>query len=159
MFAHRRVDPGAQALAEVAASKPGDTILDLGCGCGSIGISLAVNQPTAEVVFVDSHARATAITAENCKANGLTRFTVVLSDEAVPDEDRFTLFVGNPPYYSHDKISDFFIRTAFRALKPGGRAYIVAKNAVRNTELMKSLFGNAEVIHRRGYQITKSVKS
>lgn len=159
VFAHRRVDEGAQALAETAATQPGDIILDMGCGCGSIGISLAVNQPTAEVVFVDAHSRATAVTEENCRANGLTRFKVILSDEGVADENRFSLFVGNPPYYSHDKISDFFIRTAFRALKPGGRAYIVAKNAVRNTEMMTSLFGNAEILHRRGYQITRSVKA
>jgi 16S rRNA (guanine1207-N2)-methyltransferase len=158
VFAHRRVDEGAQELAETAATLPGDIILDLGCGCGSVGISLAVNQPSAEVVFIDSHSRATAITEENCKANGLTRFRVILSDEGLSDENRFTLFVGNPPYYSHDKISDFFIRTAFQTLKPGGRAYIVAKNATRNAELMQSLFGNAEILHRRGYQITKSIK-
>lgn len=159
VFAHRRVDQGAQALAETATTRPGDIILDLGCGCGSIGISLAVNQPTAEVVFVDSHSRATSVTEENCRANGLAKFSVVLGDEGVPDENRFTLFVGNPPYYSHDKISDFFIRTAYRSLKPGGRAYIVAKNATHNADLMKTLFGNAEILHRRGYQITLSVKS
>lgn len=159
VFAHRRVDEGAQALAETAATQPGDIILDMGCGCGSIGISLAVNQPTAEVVFIDAHSRATDVTTENCKANGLTRFKVILSDEGLAEENHFSLFVGNPPYYSHDKISDFFIRTAFRTLRTGGRAYIVAKNAARNTELMKSLFGNAEIMHRRGYQITRSVKA
>lgn len=62
VFAHRRVDPGAQALAEMVETEPNDTILDMGCGCGSIGISLAKNQPTANVCFVDSYSRATAIT-------------------------------------------------------------------------------------------------
>lgn len=159
VFAHRRVDEGAQALAETAVTRPDDLILDMGCGCGSIGISLAVNQPTAEVVFLDSHSRATAVTEENCLANGLARFKVILSDEGLADENRFSLFVGNPPYYSHDKISDFFIRTAHKVLKPGGRAYIVARNATRNAELMKQLFGNAEILHRRGYQIAHSRKT
>lgn len=158
VFAHRRVDPGAQALAEMAETQPNDAILDMGCGCGSIGISLAKNQPTVSVCFVDSHSRATAITQQNCFDNGITNFSVVLSDQGVPPLPRFTLFVGNPPYYSHDRITDFFIRTAFETLLPAGRAYIVAKNASHHMEYMKELFGNAEVLHRRGYQIVKSVK-
>ena len=159
VFAHRRVDEGAQALAEVAVTKPGDTILDMGCGCGSIGLSLAVNQPTAEVVFLDSHARATSVTEANCLANHLARYQVRLDDQGVTDESRFSLFVGNPPYYSNDRISDLFIRTAHHCLQPGGRAYLVAKKAEHNTTLMKELFGNADMIRRRGYEISKSVKS
>lgn len=159
VFAHRRVDPGAQALAEVAVSQPNDVILDMGCGCGSIGISLAKNQPTASVCFVDSHSRATTITQQNCFTNGLQNYSVILSDQGIPPPPRFTLFVGNPPYYSHDRITDFFIRTAFETLLSGGRAYIVAKNADHHLDYMKELFGNVEMIHRRGYQIVKSVKS
>ncbi len=98
VFAHRRVDEGAQALAEVVGSLPGDSILDMGCGCGSIGLSLVKNQLTAEICFVDSNVRATHITEQNCRINGLTRYSVLLSDQGIPDENRFTLFVGNPPY-------------------------------------------------------------
>ncbi len=159
VFAHRRVDPGAQALAEIAETLPNDVILDMGCGCGSIGISLAKNQPTASVCFVDSHSRATTITQQNCFDNGITHFSVELSDQGIPPPPRFTLFVGNPPYYSHDRITDFFIRTAFESLLPTGRAYIVAKNAAHPLNYMQELFGNAEMLHRRGYQIVKSVKS
>jgi len=159
VFAHRRVDPGAQALAEVAVTQPNDMILDMGCGCGSIGISLAKNQPTVSVCFVDAHSRATAITQQNAFNNGITNYSVVLSDQGIPPPPRFTLFVGNPPYYSHDRITDFFIRTAFETLLPAGRAYIVAKNASHHLDYMKELFGNVEMIHRRGYQIVKSVKS
>jgi 16S rRNA (guanine1207-N2)-methyltransferase len=159
VFAHRRVDPGAQALAEVAQSQPEDAILDMGCGCGSVGISLAKNQPTASVCFVDSHSRATAIAEENCRANGITRCSFILSDQGLPPEPRFTLFVGNPPYFSNDRIADLFIRTAYGTLVRGGRAYLVAKNAAHYVEYMKHLFGEAEVLHRRGYEIARSVKA
>ena len=159
VFAHRRVDGGAQALAEVAASQPGDSILDMGCGCGSIGISLAVNQPTVRICLVDSHARAVDVAEQNCRANGLPDFKVILSAAGPPADECFTLFVGNPPYYSNDRISDFFIQTAFHSLKAGGRAYLVAKHATHQEALMKELFGNAEIIKRRGYEITRAVKS
>lgn len=159
VFSHRRVDIGAQALAETAVTQPNDAILDMGCGCGSIGISLVKNQPSASVTFVDSHSRATASTRQNCVDNGIARFSVILSDQGVEPPPRFTLVVGNPPYYSHDRITDFFIRTAYNVLLPGGRVYMVAKTATHHLEYMKELFGNAELLHRRGYQIVKSVKS
>ena len=158
VFAHRRVDPGAQALAEVVETRPHDAILDMGCGCGSIGVALARNEPTASVCFVDSHARAVAITEANSRANGLERFTVVLADQGLPPPPRFTLFVGNPPYYSHDRIADVFMRTAFDALLPGGRAYVVAKHAAHHLEFMRRAFGNGELLHRRGYEIVRSVQ-
>lgn len=158
VFAHRRVDPGAQALAEVVETRPGDTILDMGCGCGSVGISLARNQPTGSVCFVDSSARAIAITTENCRANDIARCTFVLSDQGLPPEPRFTLFVGNPPYYSNDRIADLFMRTAHETLVAGGRAYLVAKHAAHHLEYMTGLFGNAEILRRRGYEIVKAVK-
>jgi 16S rRNA (guanine1207-N2)-methyltransferase len=158
VFAHRRVDPGAQALAEVVETLPEDVILDMGCGCGSVGLSLARNQPTASVCFVDSHSRATAIVGENCRTNGIARYSVVLSDDGLPPEPRFTLFVGNPPYYSHNRIADLFIRTAQATLVPGGRAYLVAKNAAHHVEAMTELFGTVEILSRRGYQIVKAVK-
>lgn len=158
VFAHRRVDPGAQALAEVAESQPNDIILDMGCGCGSVGISLARNQPSATVCFVDSYSRAVAVTDANCRANGLARYSVVLSDNGLPTEPRFTLFVGNPPYYSNHRIADLFIRTALSTLLPGGRAYLVGKNTTHYAEYMTELFGHVEVIGRRGYQIVKAVQ-
>jgi 16S rRNA G1207 methylase RsmC len=42
---------------------------------------------------------------------------------------------------------------------PKGRAYIVAKTASHALAYMKELFGNAELLHRRNYQIVRSVKS
>ena len=159
VFAHRRVDPGAQALAEMVQTQPEDAILDIGCGCGSVGLALAKNQPTANVCFVDSHSRATAMTAENCRINGITRCSIVLSDQGLPRGPRFTLVVGNPPYYSNNRIADLFIRTAYETLIPGGRVYLVAKNAAHYIEVMQDLFGEVETLHRRGYQIVKSVKS
>ena len=158
VFAHRRVDEGAQALAEVALTKPGDRILDMGCGCGSIGISLAANQAGTTAVFVDSHTRAVQCTESNCKANGLVQYRVDLSDKGLEEDNAFTLVVGNPPYYSKNRIADLFVQTAYRCLKSGGRAYLVAKNATHISEVMQETFGNVESLHRRNYQIARAVK-
>lgn len=161
VFSHREADEGALALAEVTvgASQKGDAVLDMGCGCGAIGISIAVNQDVSRVCFVDSNARAVYITEKNCKLNGLEYYEVVMSDSGIEEKNGFTLFTGNPPYFSNYKISELFITTAYKALKSGGRAYIVAKTAAWHYKFMKNMFGNAEIINRRGYEIVKSVKS
>lgn len=160
VFSHREIDQGALALAEIAVgeSQIHDAVLDMGCGCGAIGISIAVNQDVNKVCFVDSNSRALFITEKNCKRNGLERYEVLLRDTGIEQEQEFTLFTGNPPYFTHYKISELFISTAYKALKPGGRAYIVAKTAAWHHAYMKTLFGNAERIKRRGYDIIKSFK-
>lgn len=160
VFSHREVDQGALALAEVAGSESqkGDAVLDMGCGCGAIGISIAVNQDVSRICFVDSNSRAVYITEKNCQLNGLERYEVMMSDTGIEEECGFTLFTGNPPYFSHYKISELFISTAYKALKPGGRAFVVAKTATWHQKFMREIFGNAELINRRGYQIIKSVK-
>ncbi len=160
VFSHREIDQGALALAEISVSESqrGDAVLDMGCGCGAVGISVAVNQDVSRVCFVDSNSRAVSITEKNCHLNGLERYEVVMSDTGIKEEGGFTLFTGNPPYFSHYKISELFINSAYKALKPGGRAYIVAKTATWHRKFMQNVFGNAEVINRRGYEIIKSIR-
>lgn len=160
VFSHREVDQGTLALAEIAVgeSQKNDAALDMGCGCGAVGISVAVNQDVSKVCFIDSNSRAVYITEKNCKLNGLECYEVLLQDTGIEEEQEFTLFTGNPPYFTHYKISELFINTAYKALKPGGRAYIVAKTATWHHTCMKNIFGNAERIKRRGYEIIKSLK-
>ena len=158
VFSHRRVDAGAQALSEVAEVQSGDRILDLGCGCGVVGISLAAKAGDAHVTFVDSHVRAAMVTEHNCKANGLSDYRVLQSDRGLDEKGQFSVFVANPPYFSNHKISELFIRTGYRALQPGGHAWVVAKTAKWHREFMAETFGNAEVIRRRGYEVVKAVK-
>lgn len=160
VFAHRRPDEGGLALAEVAARElqPGARVLDMGCGCGLAALLLAQHAPLADVLAVDSHARAVACTEENARANGLTHVRTLLSDAGV-SETGFTVFVGNPPYYSDFQIAELFVRTAHAALAPGGIAYVVAKNHRWHEAFMQELFGNAACIPRRGYGVIKSVRN
>lgn len=159
VFAHRRADQGGLALAEVAARETtvDDRVLDIGCGCGMVGIALARAIPGIPVAFVDSHARAIACTDANARTNGLTAYTVECTDSGT-SRNGFTLAVGNPPYFSDYSIADRFIGSAYEALAPGGRCFIVAKQSHRHEAAMNHLFGNAELIRRRDYTVVRSVK-
>jgi 16S rRNA (guanine1207-N2)-methyltransferase len=159
VFAHRRADEGGLALAEVAARtlEPGARVFDLGCGCGLVGLLLARHTPGITVLCADSHARAIHCTQANAAANGLTGVTTLLSDAPAPGEP-ITMFVGNPPYYANYQIAELFIRTAHQSLAPGGAAFLVAKSHRWHEGFMHELFGNAELIKRRGYGVIRSLR-
>ena len=155
VFSHRRVDEGAQALAEMLEPRPGDRLLDMGCGSGAVGVVTACNAALDGVTFVDGSARAVDCARANALRNGLAEplCEFVLSDDGLPGAPRFTLFAGNPPYFSQHQIDELFIQTARRMLLPGGRAFFVAKNATWIHQRVLEVFSNAELLSRRGYGI------
>ena len=159
VFCHRRPDAGGLALAEIAARElePGRHVLDMGCGCGLVGILLSKSQPDTRVTFVDSHARAMAATHRNLGALGIGNSDLILSDEGA-SKTGVQLFAGNPPYYSDFRIADLFLRTAHDTLRPGGACLMVAKAARALEERQAELFGNAEILPRRGYGVVKSIR-
>ncbi len=162
VFCHRRPDTGGLALAEVAVRDlaPGQHVLDMGCGCGLVGLLLARSQPDVRVTFVDAHARALAATRRNLESLGLhDRATLLLSDCGLPQSPRrFDLFAGNPPYYSDFRIAELFIQTAFDTLKPGGLCLTVAKSAHALQERQAACFGQADILPRRGYSVIRSIR-
>jgi len=161
-FCHRRQDEGGLALAEVAARECAGRnvrLLDMGCGCGLVGFLVKSVVPGAELVMVDSHAR--AVEAANLNAQNLGfPAEVILADNGMPArmDGTFDVFVGNPPYYSDYRIADVFLQTAARALKPGGVCYTVCKNAAGLEPVQKTRFPTVEIIKRRGYAVLKSIK-
>ena len=161
-FCHRRQDEGGLALAEVAARACAGRnvrLLDMGCGCGLVGFLVKSVVPGAELVMVDSHAR--AVEAANLNAQNLGfPAEVILADNGTPArmDGTFDVFVGNPPYYSDYRIADVFLQTAARALKPGGVCYTVCKNAAGLEPVQKTRFPTVEIIKRRGYAVLKSIK-
>lgn len=159
VFCHRRPDAGGLALAEIAALeiRPGLRVLDIGCGCGIVGCLLADRQPDLRVTFLDSHARALAATARNIKALGLKKTEMVLSDTGIRG-GCYHMALGNAPYFSDFRIARIFAETARSALLPHGVCMTVAKSARPLAEMQEELFGNAEVVPRRGYGVVRSVR-
>ncbi len=83
-------------------------IIDLGCGSGVLGLSLAARYPQARVWLVDLSGDALDLSRENADLLGLSsRVNCLQSDwwQAVPDDLEFDLIVSNPPYVaSNDEV-------------------------------------------------------
>jgi release factor glutamine methyltransferase len=84
-------------------------VLDLCCGAGIVGVSLAYRVPNLEVVAVDASLDAVNVTASNAKRNAVAdRVRPVHADafDFLQDfEARFTAVVCNPPYIATGELT------------------------------------------------------
>jgi len=163
VFAHRRPDAGGLALAESVDVNDGDRVLDMGCGSGMIGIGMAKMAKLEKLTLVDSHARAIKASQENIVSNQLTDIADVIQSDGA-DEDfqtlvgKYSLFVGNPPYYSQNQVTQRFVELSFEVLQPGGRACFVTKQPEWLGQEIERYFGEVQFFSRRHYTILRSVK-
>ena len=153
VFSYGRFDDGARALVENMDIKPGDRVLDLGCGCGTNGIFAGLaSGPDGFIVFVDSNVRAVALADFNARPQGLTDFqTIASSDVSGLPEKKFDVVLANPPYYAQQAIARLFIERGHDCLRPDGRLFLVTKQADQVGPMVAEIFGPAEVVERRGY--------
>jgi 16S rRNA (guanine1207-N2)-methyltransferase len=155
VFSYGRFDEGARALAEVMEVRPGDRVLDVGCGCGTNG-TFAGRQagPEGFVSFVDSNVRAVALAELNARANGVTSLEAVASSRVEgPQENSFDVALANPPYFANSSIARLFIERSRDLLKPDGRFYLVTRQPDEVAEAVGETFGRVEALVRRGYTI------
>lgn len=154
-FGYGRMDEGSRAMLEVAEIHPGNHVLDMGCGNGSVGcLASARTGAKGRITFIDSNARAVALTDLNAKANGLTNYRLVTGaslDGLEPGS--FDVILANPPYYANSEVARLFIASARDLLKRHGRFYLVTKMPVQTIPEVVETFGDVESIDNRGYTV------
>ncbi|GAB4369475.1 MAG: peptide chain release factor N(5)-glutamine methyltransferase [Calditrichia bacterium] len=127
-------------------------ILDVGTGCGNIGISLAKLHSPCRVMAIDKSREAIELArtnAQNLQVQNIEFQVMDILDPQMSFPLKFDLVVSNPPYVSaeefqelHPQVKDFEPRDALYAgpegldfigellqrlpviLKPGGKAYL-----------------------------------
>lgn len=119
-------------------------ILDLGSGCGTLGVLLCAKAPDCTVTGFELTEHAHRAAQENIRANGLqSRMESICADlrqipEVLP-QGSFSLCVSNPPYFSGGPVSHRtplarredgctlaeLLKSAAWALKYGGDLYLV----------------------------------
>lgn len=81
-------------------------VVDVGTGCGILGISLALALPSARVVLVDCSADALDVARENCRRHGVDgRVDLVQADLLNGIDGPIDLIVANLPYVPTDEIN------------------------------------------------------
>lgn len=158
VFSHGRLDEGTLLLLQhLPKVRPSvgriSKALDMGCGCGVIGMSLLQRQADIELTACDVSAMAVESTRQGLEHNGL-QATVLPSDMWSQVEGRFDLVISNPPFHTGVKTdyapTQAFIHQAKKHLNRGGELRIVANRFLKYPDLIESVFGNCERIAETG---------
>lgn len=102
------VENAIESLSEGKYGIGGPSVLDLCCGSGAIGISMACLIPRIKVTATDISAPALALAEENAKSNKVKKKMKFLQGDlfqAVKEKSRFDLIITNPPYIKTDTIT------------------------------------------------------
>ena len=151
LFSGRSLDEGtALLLRELEALEPTPRVLDLGCGYGAIGLTLAARWPASRIDMVDTDMRAVEASAENIERNRLDNATVMLSDgiRQLPDAPlSYDLVVSNLPAQAGNDAIDQLLLDAHDALREDGSLAVVAVNGLRRylQRRLAGIFGKTQV--------------
>ena len=164
VFSKDRLDYGSEVLIKsLLPLDLGDSLLDLGCGIGPIGLTIASFHPSINVVCSDVNMRALTLCEENARKLALTkRVTCLQSDIYLEIEGKFHSIVSNPPIRAGKKVTYEIYKGALAHLFDKGSLYIVirkAQGAKSVKDYLEELFGNVTVLAKsKGYFILKATK-
>ena len=164
IFAHGKLDEGTRLLIEMMDIRPKDTVLDLGSGCGIVGLVAASLAPQGRVYLVDAYLSAVEASQRTLALNEVQNAEVRLSDcaSAVRDID-FDVVVTNPPFHQgfgvERVVAHQFIVDATQVLRPRGRLYLVANRFIPYERVLQKLFQELEIVYEDNrYRVWKAMK-
>ena len=159
LFSPNSPDKGTLAMLNAAEITPSDKVLDLGCGCGIVGVYAAKLAGEHSVTMTDLLPIAAETAKQNAIKNNVPAVTVLCGNayENVQDTD-FTLILSNPPYHTDFSVAKSFIEGAYRHLTVGGRMVMVTKRLDWYKNKLTSVFGGVKVIESDGYYVFISEK-
>ncbi len=159
LFSPNDIDKGTVTMLSKIEFKPGQKILDLGCGYGVIGIYAAHFSGAENVTMIDINPIAVEFAKKNAIYNNLDVINIFQSDglHNVSQQD-FDLILSNPPYHADFHVPKSFIEDGFRHLKYGGSMVMVTKRYKWYHNKLTSVFGGVKVIEENSYYIFISQK-
>lgn len=157
LFATGRVDVGTDLLLKVLdADLSGQSLLDVGCGCGVIGTIAALRNAT--VTMVDTDCRAVNCTRRGLKANGLQAKTYIGDGAERMSSDQYDLVVSNPPTHAGSTRLIGLFQEIIRVLRPQGRLLLVLREQL-NYEKWLDRMGKVVVVGaEHGYKVLQISK-
>jgi len=162
LFSPRRIDDGTRLLLDYAEVHAGEQCLDLGCGYGPIGLSLARLSGTGLCTLVDKDFVAVDYSRRNAELNGLANVECLLSNGfAQIAERRFDVVASNLPAKVGKELLYTYLLDAHSQLNPGGRLYVVTVTGLRRfiAKGFQEVFGNYDKLKQgRDYTVAVAVK-
>ena len=164
VFSKSRIDEGSYILLKVLLPlNLTGRILDLGCGYGPIGLTIAQNSKEARVDLADINSRALALASKSGERLNLNnRVTFLHSDIFEKIEGPYDSIVVNPPIRAGKVVTYKMYLESKQYLIDGGSLYVVIRRkqgAESALKYIETVFENVSVLHKeKGYWIIKATK-
>ncbi|MDT5637304.1 class I SAM-dependent methyltransferase [Streptococcus pneumoniae] len=160
VFSKKIVDFGSQLLLKCLEVNQGETVLDVGCGYGPLGLSLA-KAYGVQATMVDINTRALDLARRNAEKNN-AKATIFQSNIYEQVEGHFNHVISNPPIRAGKQVVHEIIEKSKDFLETSGDLTIVIQKkqgAPSAKSKMEDVFGNCEILKKdKGYYILRSVK-
>jgi 16S rRNA (guanine1207-N2)-methyltransferase len=154
VFSRDSLDIGTRFLLQHLPTNPAyRDFIDLGCGNGLVGLSIARQLPEANICFVDESFMALASAKQN--------FAAALSEQGSAefiaadclngfDANSADCVVCNPPFHQQHTVGDHIawqmFQQAHKVLRAGGELRVIGNRHLNYHLSLKKLFGNCRQI-------------
>ncbi|WP_243299662.1 class I SAM-dependent methyltransferase [Bacillus litorisediminis] len=164
VFSKKEVDFGTRTLLEsFEPPQVQGPFLDVGCGYGPIGITIALDYPERLVHMVDINERAIQLAEENAEANRAENVNIYESEGfGSVTENNFAAILTNPPIRAGKQVVHDILRKSYDHLVQNGELWVVIQKkqgAPSAKEKLEEIFEEVEVVKKnKGYFILKAIK-
>lgn len=163
LFSPREIDEGSKLLLQYIKVNENSDCLDLGCGYGPIGLTLAKLAPQGETTLVDKDFVAIDYAKKNAALNKLGNVDIRLSNGLDSIRDKtFDVVVSNIPAKVGNELMTLFFSDAYRQLKQDGTIYVVTINGLRGyiKRTFNEIFGNYKKLKQgKNYTVSMAQKT
>jgi 16S rRNA G1207 methylase RsmC len=133
-------------------------VLDIGCGYGVVGISIAKFNPKIRVVMTDVNARAVRLAKKNLALNRVSNAEVLYGFFYEPVEDlKFNGVLANPPVSAGMETVKAIVTGAPKVMAPKASFQMVIRSKIGSKilpALFAETFGNCSIVAREsGFRV------
>ena len=165
VFSKSEVDFGSRVLIDAfEMPKVEGVVLDVGCGYGPIGLSIAKNYPERDVLMMDINTRAIGLSQKNAQLNGVQNVRIFESDglSAVEAGTQAAAILTNPPIRAGKETIFRFYDQAYELLVENGELWVVIQKkqgAPSTVSHLEEMFSEVDVVEKKkGYWIVCAKK-
>ncbi len=160
VFSKKMIDYGSRVLLSALDFEAGSRVLDVGCGYGTLGLTLAKAYGVA-ATMVDINQRALDLAQQNAERNQVSAH-IFQSNVYENVSGIFDHVISNPPIRAGKQVVHEVISGSYEHLTEGGDLTLVIQKkqgAPSAKSKMEDVFGNCEIVKKyKGYYILRSEK-